>query len=391
MPKVNPELLIWARESAGLSKEEACKKLGFYDLKQTTGIEKLEALESGEIEPTGKVLENMTSAYHRGLIVFFLEEPPKIAPRGSDFRNLPENYPIEDKSLVDALIRNIRVRQEILRDSLEESPDSPSDLQFIGSFTTNADKHLLLESITTTLGFNLNEFRSKTDLSKAFEYLRSKVENLGVFVLLIGDMGNHYSSLSLDAFRGFSISDDIAPFIVINDNDAKSALSFTLIHEFVHLMLGQSGISGQNYDIQIEQFCNDIAGELLFPIQDLSLVNLPNTPDIDSLVNAISKVSSKCNVSNSLISYKLLRNGQIDKETWRILNRRYAFYWANSKKDRKKQDGGPNYYVVKRYKLGANLMGAIKRFVNDGTISTTNAAKVLGVNARSVYTLISYR
>lgn len=31
MPNVNPEILIWARETAGLTSEEAAGKLGFQD------------------------------------------------------------------------------------------------------------------------------------------------------------------------------------------------------------------------------------------------------------------------------------------------------------------------------------------------------------------------
>jgi hypothetical protein len=31
MPQVNPEILVWARETAGLSIEVAAKKLGFKD------------------------------------------------------------------------------------------------------------------------------------------------------------------------------------------------------------------------------------------------------------------------------------------------------------------------------------------------------------------------
>jgi hypothetical protein len=34
-------------------------------------------------------------------------------------------------------------------------------------------------------------------------------------------------------FRGFAPADDLAPFIVINDNDP--AHSFTLLHELVHI------------------------------------------------------------------------------------------------------------------------------------------------------------
>ena len=55
-------------------------------------------------------------------------------------------------------------------------------------------------------------------------------------------MGNYLSAIDVDVFRGFAIADDIAPFVVINDNDSVSAWSFTLLHELVHLLLGETGI-----------------------------------------------------------------------------------------------------------------------------------------------------
>ena len=52
MPAVKPEILTWARETAGLSVEEAAHELGYKDTRNKTATEKLLALESGEIEPT---------------------------------------------------------------------------------------------------------------------------------------------------------------------------------------------------------------------------------------------------------------------------------------------------------------------------------------------------
>ena len=52
MPKVNPEIIVWARETAGLTQEEAAKKLGFQDSSRSSATEKLAALENGDNEPS---------------------------------------------------------------------------------------------------------------------------------------------------------------------------------------------------------------------------------------------------------------------------------------------------------------------------------------------------
>jgi len=38
---------------------------------------------------------------------------------------------------------------------------------------------------------------------------------VGIFVLLIGDLGSYHTAFDLEVFRGFALSDDIAPFIII--------------------------------------------------------------------------------------------------------------------------------------------------------------------------------
>ena len=60
-------------------------------------------------------------------------------------------------------------------------------------------------------------------------------------MLLLGDLGSHHSDMNEEVFRGFALADEIAPFVVINDNDATTARSFSLIHELAHIWIGASG------------------------------------------------------------------------------------------------------------------------------------------------------
>jgi ribosome-binding protein aMBF1 (putative translation factor) len=47
MPQVKPEIMVWARETAGLSQQEAAGKLGFKDSRNSDAVDKLAALEFG--------------------------------------------------------------------------------------------------------------------------------------------------------------------------------------------------------------------------------------------------------------------------------------------------------------------------------------------------------
>src|SRR5258708_38661966 len=107
MPRVNPEILIWARESAGLSVERAAKKLALQP-------PSLVALERGEHEPSRNQIVRMSEKYRRPLLAFYLPKPPTQIDRGEDFRSLPETTP-QPEALLDTLLRNVRARQQLVR------------------------------------------------------------------------------------------------------------------------------------------------------------------------------------------------------------------------------------------------------------------------------------
>ncbi len=66
----------------------------------------------------------------------------------------------------------------------------------------------------------------------------------GVLVLVLGNLGSHHTDLGVEVFRGFSLADDLVPFVVVNPKDSAAARCFTLLHELAHLWVGEPGISG---------------------------------------------------------------------------------------------------------------------------------------------------
>ena len=41
-------------------------------------------------------------------------------------------------------------------------------------------------------------------------------------------------------------------------------------------------------------------------------------------------------------------------------------------------DGGPNYYIVRRHRLGAALLNFVARNMSEGVLTPTRASKLLG-------------
>ena len=81
-----------------------------------------------------------------------------------------------------------------------------------------------------------------------------------------------FDDVAVEEAWGFSIVEPIFPVIGINKKLAPNGRTFTMLHEFTHLLLGKSGICDiDDYtqraqtDIEIEIFCNHAAAAALMP------------------------------------------------------------------------------------------------------------------------------
>lgn len=388
MPNVNPDVLVWARETSGLSRAQAAKALQL-SAGKVPGAERLRQFEDGEKEVTRPLLSKMAIVYRRPLLSFYLPAPPAAADRGEDFRTLPEEKRIENKGAIDALVRDVFVRQELVKSALidiEEAYAKP----VVGAVKAELGAAKVAEVLEGLISFERHKYRAARRQEDAFAYLRDVVERQGVFVLLIGNLGSHHTNIPVEVFRGFALADPIAPFIVINDLDAHSARSFTLLHELAHIALGQTGVSAAMSDLEVEKFCNEVAARILLGDDDLSKKNWAGL-ELEQLVQAASSYGSARNISGSLIVYRLLREGLISQDQWSRASERLRELWAMARKaerDNKGDASGPSFYVVKRYKLGGALINVVNRTMKDGVLTATKAGRVLGVKPASVYNLV---
>lgn len=384
---MNAELFRWARETAGLDAIAAAKALGIKPAK-------LEAIEQGEHEPSRPQLLNMAKVYRRPLITFYLPKPPERGERGEDFRTLPPDRTQADDALLDALIRDVRSRQSVVR-ALAEEEDEAKPLRFIGSCTMKDGSNAVLASIKEVLRIDLAEYRRQKNAEEAFAYLRAQAERAGIYVLLMGNLGTHHSAIAVETFRGFAIADPFAPFVVINDQDARTAWSFTLLHEIAHLWLGTTGVSGVSFEKAIERFCNDVASSFLLPAPELRELNIGVDTTPARAIDLITAFANKRFVSRKMVAYGLLKAERIDLATWRAFDTALFKLWQKEKAtDREKSrdsENGPNYYIVRRHRLGRALLGFVERSMGAGALTPVKAAKVLGVKPRSVYPLLAVK
>jgi len=94
-----------------------------------------------------------------------------------------------------------------------------------------------------------------------------------------------------------------------------------------------------------------------------------------------------------MVTYRLFVAGTISEKQWRQISAIFRERWlagnAARKAKAKLSEGGPNYYVIRRHRVGNALLSLISRSLSDGTITPTKAGKVLGVKPRSVGPLLA--
>jgi Zn-dependent peptidase ImmA (M78 family)/transcriptional regulator with XRE-family HTH domain len=374
MPHVNPQNLRWARETAALSVEEAAQRIGF---RGDSAVEKLRQIESGVLVPTRGHLDKMAKAYNRPLLALFMPAPPREGRGAHDLRMLPA-LNSSSEALLKAIVRDAHVRQAVLRNALED--DEAAAVPWVGSVQSRIGADRLAEAMQEATEFDLREFRAQRSIAGAFSVARSAVERLGIFVLLIGDLGHHSRKVGPDVFRGIALPDPIAPFIIINDNDSKSAWTFTLFHELAHIFIGESAISGYAADSDQERLCDDAASRILLRREDLGSVSTAGS--LEQQIANISAVAHAWKVSRKMVAYNLLRANRIQAGIYRSLARR--FDEDRLEYEPRREGSRSDYYVVRTHRLGRTLIRTVDRMVASGALTPQKAALVLGVRPTAV-------
>lgn len=83
-----------------------------------------------------------------------------------------------------------------------------------------------------------------------------------------------------------------------------------------------------------------------------------------------------------MVAYNLLRERLIDA----ALYRRLADRFDEDRREfpQKVGKGAPDYYVVRRHRVGQGLLNLVDRMVAGGALTTTKAGKVLGVKPTAI-------
>jgi Zn-dependent peptidase ImmA (M78 family)/transcriptional regulator with XRE-family HTH domain len=344
--EVQPQLLRWARERAGLDPRALAPR-----------FPRLGAWERGEAQPTLKQLERFAKAVHAPVGFLFLPEPPVERLPIPDFRT-PGNARIERPS--PDLLETIYIcqqRQDWYRDYAQSEREEPRP--FVGAASLSSDPVEVGAAIRGALGFDLEERRRLPNWTEALRRFIGLADEIGILVMVSGVVGsNNRRKLDPNEFRGFALSDSLAPLVFINGADTRAAQNFTLAHEIAHIWLGASGVS----DVEpaavpnnaVETWCNRVAAEILVP---LALFREEYRRSAD-LAGEINRLASRFRVSTLVILRRLRDAGALsEQDFWREYRKELARLLAIPRGD------GGNFYLT----LGAR---ASQRFARALVVST---------------------
>lgn len=258
---VAPAVLDWAVQRSGMPLDDIHRK--FPDL---------DAWRQGTRQPTFNQLENLAHTTHTPFGTFFLNAPPVDDVPIPDFRTIANagvSTPSPD------LLETIFIcqqRQEWYRNHALVSGAEP--LGFIASASIRDVVPEAAQRIREQLSFSSTDRRQDPTWADALRRLIDSAEDAGILVMVSGIVGNNtHRGLNPDEFRGFALSDSLAPLIFINGADTKAAQIFTLIHEVAHLWIGQTALSDASLDSmdgnETELWCNKVAAEVLMPLDSL--------------------------------------------------------------------------------------------------------------------------
>ena len=369
---VKPELLRWARERAGVAREDLAAK-----------FKKLPEWEAGETKPTLKQAEAVARALHVPIGYLFLSEPPEEAIPIPDFRTFAADTVTRPSPNLLDMIYACQQRQSWYRDFARVTGEP--HLGFVGSASVEASPETVAARMRETLAFDLAARRECPTWADALRLFIRQADEAGVLVMVSGVvMSNNHRPLDPAEFRGFALCDPLAPLIFVNGKDTKAAQMFTLAHELAHLWLGASALSNVGAaprpDLRNEEaWCDGVAAELLVPLHALQSDLRPNEP----LSGALSRLARTFKVSTLVVLRRLLDVGWLSRERFRA-----AWVQENERLrtfDQMGDAGGGDFHRTTVARVGRRFARALVTSTLEGRTLYRDAFRMLGVKKTETF------
>ena len=307
--EVVPEVLKWLRISSGCEIEDVGKKLG-------TPSEIILELESGKRTPTLNQLKTLSELYKRPLASFFLSKPKPEKPLPEDYRFLPNRTDKFDKKTILAIRRSRSLQSiggELSLNIRYETSTKMKEAQLTDNPEIFASEYRTLFNLSPE---KQTKFKGPYEI---FGYLRDVLEEVNILTFQF--------PMPIEDARGFALADETPNVIVINSKDSIEARLFTMMHEFGHILLGETVIDLPEKSLilrnSIEAWCNAFSASFLLPTELAKGLFIERRESLTE-TSTLNSLSRRYKVSKAVLLVKMLNLNFIGAQDFESVLARYV-------------------------------------------------------------------
>ena len=373
--EVSPSVLDWIGNVASFDGVDKRLLSHFYKWK------------NDEEQPTYAQIESLSNKIHIPLGYFFLKTPPQENLPLFEFRTVNSTAVSKpSRDLIDTYYHMAAI-QNWMRDYLLDQGNER--LPFVSSCNHEKKPEIIAALIRNTIGLDKDWYTQSQNNKVSFDRLRELFESIGILILRNGVVGqNNNRKLSVNEFRAFTLIDEYAPLIFINNNDTPGGKLFSLLHEAVHIWLGLHSFYNENSGLSFnispqETLCNAAAAELLVP--NVFFINKWDEVSNLALKNKITYVAKYFKCGEIIIARRALDNNYINRPQYEKIA---ADVIAGAKNSNKKSGGG-DYYTTAISRFGSRLILAMDNSIKEGKTPYTEAFRLTGTNHVTFTNLVS--
>lgn len=343
-------------------------------------LEEIRSWETGK-NPTLNQINEISRKLHIPFGYFFLQSPCTQINPSPRFRSFGNQLNDDiSKKLKDTIYK-----MEDIQDWLIDYADDQDlkDCAIAGISSRKLSSGKMADAIREKTGLASDWSFISASTSDAYRQLRETLGYCGIYIFENGVVGfNTTRKLDIHEFRAFCLYDKRVPLIFINATDTPEGKLFSLLHETVHIALGEDDIFSNNH-IAEERYCNSVAAELLMP-SSLFRQCWENNTSGKSSTETAEIVSRKFCASLSATAIKAKDIGLItNNEASSIIKT------ANEKlgKNSHRKSGG-NFYTTAKARLDRNFLSMLFSSIQAGKTQYTDAYRLTSCNGASFSKII---
>lgn len=367
---ITGEVLRWARDESGMSIDALAAEINV----SPGQVEEWE-VESGA--PSRGQFSRLAEVLRRPSAVFLLPSVPEGSSVSPSLRSAPGlgGKPLGKEDL--GAIRRAQRHQSILSWYIRDRGSPPIDLPI---YRPEADAATAGENARLTSEMGVEDQLEWTTDVQAFRAWCTVLEWRGVFV--------QQASLGREGVRGFSLWDDYAPLIVVNSAYHPTARSYSLMHEYGHMLSRtvaacRDFVGSAEEDRSTERWCERFAASFLIPEQ--VLIQVASSRGITekhpaSEPTVVRKVARRFRVSGRAMAIRLTDLGLGTRD----LYSKFAA-WSNRRDWSKGGGGGGETRIEKRRReLGHATIHTILEALEAGRLNLRDATDYLSLSSNEV-------